>query len=81
MQELLNNIIFVLQKYFVGNKEGKDKFRKELARLIDAFGGCDKCFGRGYIDTDYTYCDCERGQQLEKVKNLITRSASSGQEK
>ena len=73
MQELLNNIIFVLQKYFVGNEIGLEKFRAELARLIDAFGGCDKCYGRGWLlESEITYCQCDRGIELKNVIDKLS---------
>lgn len=36
--------------------------------LFDSLGGCDLCFGAGYviIGEDYDYCKCRRGKSLEK---------------
>lgn len=35
---------------------------------IKAFGGCAKCFGKGYETlSPIVFCSCHRGQQLEKL--------------
>lgn len=54
-----------------------------------AYGGCHKCYGKGYATTiDYStggrmttknpimrYCTCERGEQLEKLNETSNKEA------
>lgn len=37
-----------------------------VQELYDSLGGCDICFGRGYVvvGADCGYCECSRGTQL-----------------
>lgn len=58
-------------------------FIKELEKVAKMFGGCTKCYGKGYGTTTTQYsegdgfrkwteqemdfCSCDRGKQLEKL--------------
>jgi len=54
----------------------------EIEKTVKAFGGCRKCYGKGYstwrhgetyrgstknLRNDIKYCTCERGKQLQEV--------------
>lgn len=72
MNALTNDIIHILENEFVEKSQiSVDKLQKALEQHLAAFGSCDLCWGRGYLDINYTYCKCERGEQLENVKNLL----------
>ncbi len=72
MDELINNILHVIENNFeLKSQGGIKKLREALMQYMAAFGNCGKCFGRGYSDTDYKYCNCERGKKLEEVKGLL----------
>lgn len=57
-------------------QETKDDINALLLQAIaeteNAFGGCTKCYGKGYATVDRTqleikFCSCDRGQQLCKI--------------
>ena len=45
----------------------------QVRKIVQAFGGCEKCFGKGYATQHLptgekmNFCSCERGAQLEKL--------------
>lgn len=50
----------------------EDLIDSTIDEIFDAMGGCEKCFGRGYLVIHKTgkLCDCERAEQLKGfIKN------------
>lgn len=72
MEELVGDIISIIQNSFIP-REDKEKAVSRLDRalktFLDAFGACNTCWGKGYIDcTDslsIKFCLCDRGKALE----------------
>ena len=79
MNALTNDIIHILEQEFVEKSSVSiKKLQSALKQHLEAFGGCDICWGRGYLDITYTYCKCSRGQQLENVKALLKKEKDHG---
>lgn len=58
----------VFQRYCKDPRGAAKEAEPIIDELYKALGGCDTCFGRGYIllGEEYDYDTCPRGKQLKK---------------
>lgn len=58
----------VFQRYCRDPRGATKESEPIINELYKALGGCDICFGRGYVllGEEYDYCRCTRGKQLKK---------------
>lgn len=53
-----------------------------FTELVKAFGGCEKCWGKGYSTqgtgqgTIYNTCTCDRGKQIDDMIVVIGKRAA-----
>lgn len=43
-----------------------DEFKKAIDNIYVALGACDTCYGKGYLEEKHAWCDCLRGEELER---------------
>lgn len=68
LHETASKLSNVFMRYCKDPQAATKEAEPVVQELYDSLGGCDTCFGRGYIliGEAYDYCNCKRGKQLEK---------------
>jgi len=68
LHQTASRLANVFQKYCKDPTGAVNEASEIIDDLFTALGGCDQCFGKGYVimGDRYDYCECERGKQLIK---------------
>jgi len=68
LHEIASKLANVFNKWCKDPQSAALEAEPIINELYRSLGGCDFCYGRGYIllEPEYDYCKCERGRQLEK---------------
>lgn len=68
LHETASKLANVFQRYCADPQAAAKEAEPVVNELYKSLGGCDLCYGRGYvtIGDQYDYCECARGKQLKK---------------